>query len=145
MQNPALSDIIVELHVDDFNIVKDFYEKLGFEVIWEKSSDKENGYLVLKRENSILTFLGGNQEVYNHDFFKNLDKNTPRGYGVEIAIYISDKNIENYYAETIGKIEKNFIVQPLLEKPWGTKDFRLKDPFGYYLCIREADNILEKY
>lgn len=34
----ALSNVILELHVPDFDTVKDFYGKLGFEVVWEISS-----------------------------------------------------------------------------------------------------------
>lgn len=138
----VLTDIIIELHVSDFKKVKDFYGKLGFKKVWEYPPKKQTGYLVIKRKNSILAFFCGNEEVYQHAFFKRFPKNTIRGYGVEIAIYISDIRIEKYYQEFLEKIGNQYLIQPLKTQPWGSKDFRIVDPFGYYLSIREPDNIL---
>ncbi len=117
---------------------------LGFKTVWEYPPKDQSGYLVMKRKNSILAFFCGNEEVYNHPFFKKLPKTTIRGYGVEVAIYISDIKIEDYYQQVLKKVGKDCIVQSLELKPWGSKDFRLTDPFGYYLCIREAGNILHE-
>lgn len=143
VKNIALTNIIIELHVPDFVKVKNFYGKLGFKKVWEYPVIKQAGYLIMKRNESILAFFCGNKEVYNHPYFKKFPKNTVRGYGVEIAIYISDLPIEDYYRQVIAKIDNQFIVQPLRKQPWGLKDFRLVDPFGYYLSIREPDNILK--
>lgn len=140
----ALSDIILELHVPDFNIVKDFYGKLGFKKVWEYPPKGQSGYLVMKRDNSILAFFCGNDEVYKHSFFKRFSKNTVRGYGVEVCIYISDQDIDLYYKRILLEIGEKHIVMPLEAKPWGSKDFRMIDPFGYYLCVREARNILHE-
>jgi catechol 2,3-dioxygenase-like lactoylglutathione lyase family enzyme len=138
----ALTDVIVELHVPDFEIVRDFYGKLGFSEVWSHPPKGESGYLVMKRDKSILAFYCGNEEVYNHKFFKKFSRNTVRGYGVEIGIHIVDKNIEDYYKEVVSKLDEKYIVSELESKPWGTKDFRLVDPFGYYLSIRENDKVL---
>lgn len=138
----ALSDIIIELHVPDFDAVKDFYGVLGFETVWEYPAEDQSGYLVMQRDKSVLAFFCGNEEVYNHPFFKQFPKTTVRGYGVEVCLYISDQDIEDYYNSILEKIDEKHIITPLEDKPWGNKDFRLIDPFGYYLCIREADNIL---
>lgn len=140
----ALTDVIIELHVPDFDKVKDFYGKLGFAAVWEYPPKEQSGYLVMKRQNSILAFFCGNEEVYNHPYFKKFPKTTPRGYGVEIAIYVSDRQIEDLYKDVIDGLGKDCIVEPLSLKPWGSKDFRLIDPFGYYLCFREPGNILHK-
>lgn len=140
----ALTDVIIELHVPDSGKVKDFYGKLGFEKVWEYPPKGQTGYLVMKRKDSILAFFCGNKEVFNHPFFKRFPKDTVRGYGVEIAIYISDQPIEQYYKQVIGNIGKGHIVEPLKTKPWGSKDFRIIDPFGFYLCIREASNVLHE-
>lgn len=140
----ALSDVILELHVPDFDIVKDFYGKLGFEKVWEYPPKGQSGYLVMRRQSSILAFFCGNEEVYNHSFFKRFPKTTSRGYGVEVCIYISDKDIDTYYKDVIQKIGEKYLVTPLEVKPWGSKDFRIIDPFGFYLCIREAGNILHE-
>lgn len=140
----ALSDVILELHVPDFDVVKDFYGKLGFIKVWEYPPKAQNGYLVMRRGESILAFFCGNEEVYSHSFFKRYPKTTPRGYGVEVCLYISDKSIDEYYEEILETIGKKFIVTPLEKKPWGSKDFRMTDPFGYYICVREAGNILHE-
>lgn len=144
MSKAVLSNIIVELHVPDFQPVKDFYGNLGFKVVWERSPKDQAGYLVIKRGDSILSFFCGNEEVYNHSYFKKFSQDTVRGYGVEIAIYVTDKNIDEYYQEVISRLDQNHIAQELKTQPWGGKDFRLIDPFGYYLCIREENSILEE-
>ena len=140
----ALTDVIIELHVPNFDMVKNFYGKLGFQEVWEYPPKGQSGYLVMKRQDSILAFFCGNEEVYNHYFFKRFPKTTPRGYGLEIAIYISDQDIETYYKHVTKTIGEKYIIMPLEVKPWGSKDFRMIDPFGYYLCIREAGNIHHK-
>lgn len=144
MNKVALSNVIIELHVPDFGKVRDFYGKLGFQEVWERAPKNRDGYLVMKRGDSILAFYCGNEEVYNHSYFRKFPKNTPRGYGTEIAIYLIGEKIEDYYKDISSKINKDLIVQPLETKPWGTKDFRITDPFGYYLCVREEGDILEK-
>ena len=144
MAKVALSDVLIELHVPDFEVTKRFYKKLGFEVVWEYPSEGKSGYLVMKRQDSIICFYCGSEEVYDHSFFKRFPKDTVRGYGVELAIYISDVSIEDYYSKIKKLIPTKCITQPLKVKPWGRKDFRIVDPFGYYICFREPDNILIK-
>ncbi|HCJ52838.1 MAG: hypothetical protein A2898_01080 [Candidatus Kerfeldbacteria bacterium RIFCSPLOWO2_01_FULL_48_11] len=98
----------------------------------------------MQRDNSVLAFFCGNEEVYEHSFFKRFPKTTPRGYGTEVCIYITDQSIETYYNYVIKTIGKKSLVTPLELKPWDSKDFRITDPFGYYLCFREPRNILDK-
>lgn len=142
---PALSDIIVELHVPDFKKVLDFYGKLGFKQVWQRlpKAGARSGYLVMQRGNSILSFYCGNEEVYNHSDFHQFPRDTHRGYGVEIAIYISDMSIDAYYQQVIKNLGKECIVTDLQTKPWGSKDFRIIDPFGYYFRINQDGNILK--
>jgi len=139
--NVALTDISIELSVDDFTLTKKFYSSLGFEEVWIEPPSKMNGYLVMKREKSILCFFCGNEYVYNHPYFKKFPKNTKRGYGVEISIPI--KNIEEYYETVKSAINKKHIIQPLKKQPWGKMDFRVEDPFGYFLRFNEPWNVLE--
>lgn len=48
----------LELHVPDFEKVKEFYELLGFWVVWERKPDDFKGYLILMNETqTILNFL----------------------------------------------------------------------------------------
>ncbi len=137
MSKPALSDIILELHVPDFEKVKDFYGKLGFQVVWEREPEGFKGYLVMKRGKSILCFWAGNEEVYNHPYFKEWSKDTKRGFEVEIVIFVEE--IKKYYEE-VKKFAK--VVEELELKPWGDKDFRIEDPFGYYLRFSSPYNTL---
>ena len=134
---PANNSIQIELHVSDFRLVKKFYGKLGFEVVWERDPSGMKGYLVMKMADNILCFWSGNDEVYNHPYLKKYKRDTKRGYAVEIVIMIED--IESYYTKV-----KDFanVVEALQMWPWGLKDFRAEDPFGFYVRFTESYNIL---
>ena len=138
-KQPVTNWLQLELHVPDFKPVKDYYSKLGFEVVWERPYEGEKGYLVMKMDNTILCFWPGTEHVYEQTYFKRFPKNTPRGYGVELEIMVD--NIEAYYKQV-----KEFanVVEPLVLRPWGSKDFRAADPFGYYLRFTTKHNILDK-
>lgn len=142
----SLTNTNIELHIPDFKKAKDFYGKLGFKKVWETPPKKGEkiGYLVMKRDSSIICFYCGNKEIYNHSYFKKFPKNTPKGYGVEIVIHITDQPIEKYYKKILASFERNVILKPLEMRFWGYKDFRIIDPFGFYLCISEPRDILKK-
>jgi catechol 2,3-dioxygenase-like lactoylglutathione lyase family enzyme len=106
-----LTDVYIELHVPDFKRAIEFYSRLGFKPLW-----RTEDYLVMKRKSSVLNFYGGSQKVYSHSYFGRFKKTTKCGYGVE-------------------KFAR--IVQPLKLKKWGRRDFRIVDPFGFYLRITE--------
>jgi lactoylglutathione lyase len=136
------TDTFVELHVPNFKTTIDFYSKLGFEVVWQTSS--EEGYLVMRRGRSVLNFYGGTEKVYEHPYFGRFPRHTVRSYAVEIVIPID--NIEAFF-KTIRSnldidVESGRIVQELELKPWGKKDFRIVDPFGFYLRFTERINWL---
>lgn len=141
VMNVALTDITIELSVSDFALTKSFYSKLGFVKVWEEPANKMNGYLVMKLNSSILCFFCGNEFVYRHPYFKQFPNSTKRGYGTEISIPVD--NISNYYDSIKTKIDQKYIFQPLKEQPWGKKDFRIEDPFGYFLRFNEPWNVLE--
>lgn len=135
---PANNLIQIELHVPDFEKVKEFYGRLGFEVVWERKPEEKKGYLVIKRDNNILCFWPGNEYVKKQTYFKNFSPDTKRGYGVEITVM---SGIDALYkdAEKFAKI-----VDPLQKQPWGLKDFRVEDPFGFYIRFTEPHNILNE-
>lgn len=91
----------------------------------------------MKLEKNFLCFWAGNEKVYDHPYFKKFPKDTKRGYGVEIVFMIQD--IDSFY-EKVKDIAN--VVEPLVLRPWGDKDFRCKDPFGYYLRFTEYYNTL---
>ena len=129
---------MIELHVPDFEKAKEFYGRLGFRVVWERQPDADKGYLVMRREDAILCFWSGNEYVYNHPYFRSWPKKTKRGYAVEIVIVVND--LENFYR----KVKKHVtVVEELQTKPWGEKDFRIEDPFGFYVRFTEPYDVLD--
>lgn len=122
--------LVLELHVPDFKEVKEFYGKLGFKVASEQPIGENLGYLVMQRDRTFINFYGGDDRVYGHSFFKDIPRSTHRGYEVEITVVVDD--VETYYNSIQDGI-RDSVVQPLVTKRWGIKDFRLRDPFGFYV------------
>jgi len=127
----------LELHVEDFTPIKEYYGKLGFKVAWERPPEGFKGYLVPNRQGTKIAFWGGNKEIYNQPHFKQFPKTTPRGYGVEIIIMVKD--IKTFYHQV-----KDFanVKEPLTKQPWGLWDFRATDPAGYYLRFTSEHDVL---
>ncbi len=62
--NKLTSDVMIELHVPNFETTKRFCGGLGFIVAWEKQPKNPNiKYLVMKKGTSILNFYSGTDEV----------------------------------------------------------------------------------
>lgn len=135
---PAQNNVLLELHVPDCEKVKEYYGKLGFEVVWERRPEGFKGYLILKMGNNILCFWAGNEHVYEQTYFKKFSKKTKRGYGVEIVIMVDD--VKKYYSKVKGFAN---VIAKLVLQPWGLEDFRVENPFGYYLRITTKHNILD--
>lgn len=134
------SDILIELHVPNFKKTKRFYKDLGFKTVWERKPNEKKGYLVMRRGSSILNFYCGNNQVYNQTYFKRFPKNTRRGYAVEIIIPID--GIETFY-KRIHKKYKSKIFEPLRLR-FTKLDFRMVDPFGFYLRFVERYDWVNK-
>lgn len=126
-----------ELHVPNFEVAKQFYGDLGFDVVWErKSTDKTEGYMVMRKKTSVLCFYSGTTKVYEHSYFRKFPKDTKRGYAVEIVIPVDD--VKSFY-KTVQELHKDMIVIPLTERFY-YPDFRMIDPFGFYLRFVERYN-----
>ena len=54
---PAQNNTLLEIHVPDFKKVKDYYGKLGFEIVWERPPEGFKGYLVLRMGGECSLFL----------------------------------------------------------------------------------------
>jgi len=106
-------------------------------VIWERPPSGKKGYLVLKLGSNILCFWAGNQKVWEHSYFGAFPMKTKRGYAVEIVIMVA--KIEPFYRKARKFVK---IVERLQLQPWGLKDFRIEDPFGFYIRFTEPHNIL---
>ena len=138
MMNTIKNNLIIELHVPDFQSVKDFYGKLGFEIISEdKKGEKFPGYLVMRRKDplgdTVLNFYGDDERVFNQSYFKKFPRDTMRGYAIELTMPTSD--IDTFYALAQSEFPQ-LIMKELQEceddhRKW--RDFRMADPYGYYL------------
>lgn len=51
-----MNTISLELHVDNFEPIKQYYMALGFEVAWERKPEGHKGYLVLTFGDNTLCF-----------------------------------------------------------------------------------------
>jgi uncharacterized glyoxalase superfamily protein PhnB len=139
MDVPATNSLQLELHVLSFDLVKSYYGSMGFKKVWEREPDGAKGYLVMKLDQTTLCFWSGTEAIYDQTYFKRFPKDTPRGYGVELVIIVDD--IDAYY-EKVKDVAN--VVESLVEQPWGLKDFRTADPFGYYLRFTSKHNILDE-
>lgn len=128
--------MMLELHVPDFEKVKAFYQRLGFEKVWERAPDGFKGYLVMQMEDNILCFWCGNESVLDHPYFKDFPKSTPLVKGVEVVLTTS--HLDELYAKLKGD---DCVVEKIETKPWGLCDFRMKDPYGYYLRLTTPHDI----
>lgn len=125
---PAPNRVLLELHIPDFELVKHYCEKLGFEVVQETKLTGKAGCLILKTEDNILCFWAGNDAVYRQSYFKRFPRGTKRGYRVEVVLMVAD--IDSYY-EKVGQFA-NVISPPRLR------------PFGYYLRITSLCDVTGK-
>ncbi|MBP9838025.1 MAG: dihydroneopterin aldolase [Proteobacteria bacterium] len=130
MHNPfatsTLSSTLVEIHVADFEKALCFYSSLGFQTVRSDES-----YRVLAKDNNIINLYGGDDRIFNHQYFSSM-RAEAAGKGVEIIIF--ENQIEKLYNEFK---QSSHLVENLKMRPWGAKDFRLSDPSGYYLRITE--------
>ena len=142
MKSPIQNNLVIELNVPDFAPIKEFYSKLDFEIIDEDiKSENYPGYLVMRRKDKLgdttLNFYGDDERVYNQSYFKKFPRDTMRGYAVELTVPTSD--IDNFYAKAKRKLSQH-IMKELQEcrddrRIW--KDFRMVDPYRYYLRFTE--------
>lgn len=127
-----MTGILLELHVPDLEVARAFYGLLGFETAREETPGAEAGYLVLSRGPDLICFWGGTPRIAEHRFFGRRPADTPRGQGVEIVIPVEDLDAMHDALRATGRV-----VEPPRRRAWGARDFRVEDPFGYYLRITE--------
>jgi hypothetical protein len=142
MLNKIINNLVLELHIPAFQPARDFYALFGFkELSYDPTSggSSDKGYMVLQRTDSygrcLINFYGDKPDVTQHAHFKEIPEGTPRGYEVEITIPV--ENVEELWEAVKDKIPANQISQELTLKRWGKKDFRVADPFGFYVRFTE--------
>jgi len=136
------NNLVIELHIPDFDAAKKFYGALGFEVVLEHTPTADKpGYLVMKLTTELgetmINFYGGNDLVYNQSYFKNFPHDTKRGYATSITIPVP--SAADFYSK-IAPALADHILQPVTDKEDGDmkwQDFRLVDPFGFYIRITD--------
>lgn len=131
--------VFIELHIPDFNVAKEFYSKLGFEVVSDDRLTDGLGYFIMERNGTMINFYGGSERVYQQSYFKNFDKDTPRGFEVELTIPVPINEINNFFERTKNIMPDN-VIQDLIikkDKNLSWRDFRVVDPFGFYLRFTE--------
>jgi len=137
-----INNLVLELHIPDFAKAREFYALFGFEELMYDSTSgggSDLGYMVLKREDKIgrtsINFYGDKEKVSGHARFVDFPADTPRGYAVEVTIPVSQ--VETLWEAVKDKINHDQVSQPLTLKRWGKKDFRVVDPFGFYIRFTE--------
>lgn len=142
MLNPLKNNLVIELHVPDLEVAKYFYSQLGFIVsLDDKLDEKHLGYLTMTRNDklgqTILNFYGGDDRVYQQSFFKQFPPETKRGYALSITISVN--NIEELYQSVKTNLPDSLVrdLAELEDHNHKWKDFRMVDPFGFYLRFTE--------
>jgi uncharacterized glyoxalase superfamily protein PhnB len=104
-----LTRIAPELPVSDLHEALDHYQqKLGFRIAMQMP---DGDYAIVVRDNIAI-----------HLFVDNANVHTP------VAVHIFTPDLEALYAEFQRSGAR--VTQGILCKPWGNRDFRLKDDFG---------------
>jgi uncharacterized glyoxalase superfamily protein PhnB len=116
----------LELFAQDHSALADFYCRvLNFDRISE-----EPDYIAVQN-GGVTLGLGPQQKLSPTHYFDAEALRGRKGAGVEIVLEVDD--IDRYHQRVI---ERGYPIQtPLKERPWGTRDFRIVDPEGYFLRI----------
>jgi hypothetical protein len=136
---PVRNNLTLELHVPSFGPAREFYSKFGFtEIDYDPISgggDSDLGYFELKREDALgrtqLNFYGDKDSVSAHAHFNDFPANTPRGYAVDITIPVT--NVVKLWNEVGSRLPQTSVSERLMVKRWGIRDFRVIDPYGFYV------------
>ena len=121
------NSLIPELTVTNIDISKEFYQKIGFKIKYERKEDKfcflelENNQLMIEEEND-------NWNVGKMEY--------PFGRGINISMYVSD--IDKMYNDLVKKKIKMFLNLEIHNYKvddviYEDKEFLIQDPDGYLL------------
>jgi len=104
------------LPTDDLRVARQFYEgALGFEVIFEASTDGRTGLLGLRRGSLYLTL------------------DCPmEGHGREACVSLLVDSADRYYEEWR---QRTRVLRPPRDEAWGARTFDLMDPSGNTIFV----------
>jgi len=113
---PRLTRIAPELPAYDLEASLDYYQqKLGFQIAMAMH---DRGYVVIERDDIAI-----------HLFEDKAHSHSP------VDIHIFTTKIEDLYAELQQRGSQ--FSQEIVRKPWGNRDFRLRDPADNELKFTE--------
>jgi len=116
-----------ELFVREMESAIAFYTGvLGFELM-----RREPGYSSLRRGEVILGLGPVSRLPVKDGYFTRDIAGQRLGLGVEIVLEVDD--LDACHARVLASGYP--IFEPLRERPWGLRDFRVVDPDGYYLRV----------
>ncbi len=117
-----------ELFVEDMAASIAFYTQvLAFEV----ARHEPDGYASLRLGNAVLGIGPVAKLPEEGGYFGRDISSHRRGLGVEIVLEVDD--VDEWHAR-VGA-SGHPMLEPLQDRPWGLRDFRIADPDGYYLRI----------
>jgi len=114
----------VELFAENAKKSAQFYQDFfNFKIV------RENGeYISLQNDNTKLA-INAIRSLSKDHYFRPEIKIQRKGLGVEIVFEV--ERIDEVYA-----LFKDYPIESTLKKQsWGKKDFRVKDPDGYYIRV----------
>lgn len=121
------NSLIPELTVTNIEKSKEFYQNVGFEIMYER---KENKFCFLQLEDNQIMIEEQN------DNWNVGEMEYPFGRGINISMSVS--NVEKLYEELKNKNIKMFLdleihEYKVNEKIYKDKEFLIQDPDGYLL------------
>lgn len=127
MNEIKFNSLIPELSVKDINKSKDFYLKIGFQVLYERVEDK---FCFLELEDNQIMI----EEINNHWNTGSLEY--PFGRGINISMSVSDVNklyevVKNNNIPLFLDIETH--EYQVNDKIYYDKEFLIQDVDGYLL------------
>lgn len=128
---PAVIGVRFELFVQDVATTVSFYqETLG---LTPPGGWSQDGYVPLR--SGIATIgVQSPENLHAGHHFSPEHLAGPRGVGVEIVLEVDD--VDAVYATASAHADAlGGVCEPLKARPWGTRDFRLVDPDGYYVRV----------
>jgi len=130
----------LELFVTDLARSADWYvEALGFALV-----RRDEGYVSL-RNGSVVLGLGPVAKLPPTGVGPGHTQQRVRshvGAGVEIVLELADVAAVDAAASHVEQLPWP-LAEPLTDRPWGLRDFRVADPDGYYLRITHGDAAAE--
>ncbi len=131
---PKIIGLRFELFVADITATVRFYEAtLGLAPPDAWSYD---GYIPLRSGAVTIGVQTADNLRPDHHFSKER-LSGPRGVGVEIVVEVADV-IEAFDRAREVASGLGGAWEPLVDRPWGVRDFRLIDPDGYYVRVTEV-------